>query len=92
MSHVKAGGTTRLGRDSQSKRLGVKKYGGQKVLSGNIVIRQRGTKFRAGKNAMLGKDDTVMATQAGIVSFRAKRVRRFDDSFRETIYVDVLPA
>jgi len=59
MAHKKAGGSTRNGRDSESKRLGVKRYGGQKVLAGNILVRQRGTKFHPGLNVGKGKDDTV---------------------------------
>ena len=74
MSHKKAGGSTSLGRDSVSKRLGVKKYAGETVKSGNILVRQRGSKIRAGKNVMMGKDDTLFAKCEGIVSFSGKRV------------------
>ena len=69
MAHKKAGGSTRNGRDSQSKRLGVKKFGGQLVKAGNILIRQRGTKFRNGFNTGLGKDHTIFATKDGVVAF-----------------------
>jgi large subunit ribosomal protein L27 len=73
MAHKKAGGKTRLGRDSQSKRLGVKKFGGQKVRSGNIIVRQRGTKFRPGRNVGLGKDYTIFATIDGFVKFEHRQ-------------------
>ena len=72
MAHKKAGGSSRNGRDSISKRLGVKRYAGQKVLSGNILIRQRGTKFHPGKNVGRGKDDTLFATSDGVVEFSVK--------------------
>lgn len=77
MAHRKAGGSTQLGRDSISKRLGVKKFGGQKVKSGQIIIRQRGTKFRPGKNVKRGEDDTLFALKDGVVKFSAKKVRIF---------------
>nr|YP_010470996.1 ribosomal protein L27 [Synarthrophyton patena]UVF62825.1 ribosomal protein L27 [Synarthrophyton patena] len=69
MAHKKGSGSTKNGRDSKSKRLGVKKYGGEKVLSGNIIVRQRGTKFNAGFNVGLGKDYTLFALVDGIVKF-----------------------
>ena len=69
MATKKAGGSSRNGRDSESKRLGVKKFGGQQVLAGNIIVRQRGTKFHPGKNVGLGKDHTIFATISGIVQF-----------------------
>ena len=72
MAHKKAAGSTRNGRDSQSKRLGVKKYGGQHVLAGNILIRQRGTKFNAGINVGLGRDHTLFAKAEGAVKFEKK--------------------
>jgi large subunit ribosomal protein L27 len=72
MAHKKAGGSTRNGRDSESKRLGVKKYGGEAVLSGNILVRQRGTKFHAGTNVGLGHDHTLFATAEGKVVFQQK--------------------
>ncbi len=70
MAHKTGGGSTRNGRDSNSKRLGVKKYGGEKVRSGNILVRQRGTKIHPGNNVGRGKDDTLFATADGIVSFQ----------------------
>ncbi len=72
MAHKKAGGSTRNGRDSQSKRLGVKRFGGQVVLAGNILVRQRGTKFHAGENVGIGKDHTLFAKADGKVVFEVK--------------------
>lgn len=69
MAHKKAGGSTRNGRDSESKRLGVKIYGGQAVVPGNIIVRQRGTKFHPGENVGCGKDHTLFAKAAGKVQF-----------------------
>ncbi|MFO7775006.1 MAG: 50S ribosomal protein L27 [Candidatus Hydrogenedentota bacterium] len=84
MAHKKAGGSSRNGRDSQPKRLGVKRFGGQKVRAGNIIVRQRGTQFHAGANVGQGKDDTLFALQDGVVSFRFLRKKRK--------CIDVLPA
>jgi large subunit ribosomal protein L27 len=70
MAHKKAGGSSRNGRDSQSKRLGVKKYGGQEVIAGNIIVRQRGTQFHPGKNVGCGRDYTLFALTDGVVKFR----------------------
>jgi large subunit ribosomal protein L27 len=72
MAHKKAAGSTRNGRDSVSKRLGVKRYGGQLVLAGNILVRQRGTKFHAGTNVGIGKDHTLFAKSTGRVLFEIK--------------------
>ena len=69
MAHKKAGGSTRNGRDSVSKRLGVKRFGGESVKAGNILVRQRGTKFHAGKNVRMGKDHTLFAVSDGRVQF-----------------------
>lgn len=69
MAQKKAGGSSRNGRDSESKRLGVKKYGGESVLAGNILVRQRGTKYKPGKNVGLGKDHTLFSLISGVVSF-----------------------
>ena len=76
MAHKKAGGSTRNGRDSQSKRLGVKRFGGQQVLAGNILVRQRGTHFHPGNNVGRGKDDTLFALSEGRVEFGTFRGRR----------------
>jgi large subunit ribosomal protein L27 len=70
MAHKKAGGSSRNGRDSAGRRLGVKRYGGEDVLSGNIILRQRGTKFHPGRNVGIGKDHTIFATAEGKVIFR----------------------
>ena len=72
MAHKKAGGSTRNGRDSESKRLGVKRYGGEDVLAGNILVRQRGTSFHPGTNVGRGKDDTLFAKADGKVVFEIK--------------------
>ncbi|ASK78281.1 50S ribosomal protein L27 [Paraphotobacterium marinum] len=72
MAHKKAGGSTRNGRDSESKRLGVKKFGGESVLAGNILVRQRGTKFHPGLNVGCGKDHTLFALSNGRVKFEVK--------------------
>ena len=76
MAHKKAGGSTRNGRDSHSKRLGVKKFGGESVMSGNILIRQRGTVYRPGVNVGIGTDHTLFATAHGVVEFRVKGSER----------------
>ena len=72
MAHKKAGGSTRNGRDSESKRLGVKRFGGESVLAGNIIVRQRGTKFHAGVNVGIGRDHTLFALTDGKVKFEVK--------------------
>ncbi len=81
MAHKKAGGSTRNGRDSESKRLGVKRYGGESVLAGNILVRQRGTQFHPGVNVGCGKDHTLFAKADGVVKFvtRGQRNRKFVD-------------
>ncbi|MFB9953407.1 50S ribosomal protein L27 [Rhizobium puerariae] len=83
MAHKKAGGSSRNGRDSESKRLGVKKFGGETVVPGNIIVRQRGTQWHPGQNVGLGKDHTIFALAAGNVSFRTKANGR--------VYVSVMP-
>lgn len=82
MAHKKAGGSSRNGRDSESKRLGVKRFGGQKVLSGNILVRQRGTKMNAGVNVGIGRDHTLFATADGVVSFRTRSGGKVEVSVR----------
>lgn len=76
MAHKKAGGSSRNGRDSESKRLGVKRYGGQLVLAGNIIVRQRGTQFHPGVNVGIGKDHTLFALIDGQVEFALKGPKR----------------
>ena len=77
MAHKKAGGSSRNGRDSAGRRLGVKKFGGEVVVSGNIIVRQRGTKFHPGSNVGLGRDHTLFATSEGKVAFKKTRTRTF---------------
>ncbi|WP_029686307.1 50S ribosomal protein L27 [Tatumella saanichensis] len=72
MAHKKAGGSTRNGRDSNAKRLGVKRFGGETVLAGSIIVRQRGTKFHAGANVGCGRDHTLFATADGQIKFEVK--------------------
>ncbi len=90
MAHKKAGGSTALGRDSQSKRLGVKLFGGQKAQTGSIIIRQRGTKWHPGRNVRRGGDDSLYAVSSGIVKFTQKKVRGFDGELhlRKFIHVE----
>ena len=83
MAHKKSGGSSRNGRDSHSKRLGVKKYGGENVLAGNIIVRQRGTTFWPGANCGIGRDHTLFATVTGNVQFTTKR--------NDRTYVNILP-
>ena len=85
MAHKKAGGSSRNGRDSAGRRLGVKKYGGEKVLAGNIIVRQRGTKFHPGENVGIGKDHTLFALTTGAVNFRRKANGRTFVNVRETL-------
>ncbi len=84
MAHNTAGGSTKNGRESQSKRLGVKKFGGERVLAGNILVRQRGTPFRAGDNVGIGTDHTLFAKVNGRVNFRKK-------GSEQRTFVSVLP-
>jgi len=90
MSKVKATGTTKLGRDSRPKYLGVKLFAGQKIKSGMIIIRQRGTSFTPGKNVKKGRDDTLYAVKAGIVQFRTTKKKKFDGTRRKTKIVSVI--
>lgn len=89
MAHTKAKGSTRLGRESESKRLGVKLYAGEKANAGQIIIRQRGTKFLPGTNVAQGADDTLYAKKAGVVKFSTKNKTRFDGSRRSAKVVSV---
>ena len=84
MAHKKAGGSTRNGRDSHAKRLGVKRFGGQQVLAGNILVRQRGTKVRAGDNVGIGTDHTLFAEVSGQVLFRVRGPE-------QRMYVSIVP-
>ena len=88
MAHKKAGGSSRNGRDSDGRRLGVKKFGDENVLAGNIIIRQRGTKWHAGPNVGMGKDHTLFATRDGQVAFKTGFKRRTFVS----VLADMIPA
>lgn len=87
MAHKKAGGSSRNGRDSQAKRLGVKRYGGQVVAAGNIIVRQRGTQFHPGDNVGIGKDHTLFALTDGTVRFEIKGAAR-----RKTVRIEPVAA
>ena len=87
MAHKKAGGSTKNGRDSHSKRLGLKKFGDEAVLAGNIIVRQRGTKYRAGKNVGIGKDHTLYALTDGTVKFALK-----GKPLRQTVSIEAAQA
>lgn len=89
MAHRKAGGSTTLGRDSISKRLGVKIFGGQKVKTGGIIIRQRGTKFHPGSNVKRGEDDTLFAVKDGVVEFKKINRKKFDGNLVNRTFVSV---
>ena len=90
MAHKKAGGSTSLGRDSESKRLGIKMFGGQKVQTGNIIVRQRGTKYHPGKNVRAGSDDTIYAVKDGTVKFQTKKAKKFNGRVRALTVVNVV--
>jgi large subunit ribosomal protein L27 len=84
MATKKSGGSTRLGRDSNPKYLGIKLYAGEKVKIGQVIVRQKGTKVRPGKNVKLGKDYTIFAMKDGVVKYTTKRVRKFDGTQKTT--------
>ena len=90
MAHTKAKATTKLGRDSESKRLGVKLYDGQIAVPGNIIIRQRGTKFLPGLGVGIGKDDTIYAIKSGKVKFSTRKKIRYDGGRRLVKVVNVV--
>lgn len=89
MAHKKAGGSSSLGRDSQAQRLGVKVFAGEKIKAGEIIVRQRGTKFYPGKNIKRGGDDTLYALKNGILKFYRRKVKRFDGKLLERKFVAV---
>lgn len=89
MAHKKSGGTTRLGRDSAAQRLGVKIYSGQPAGAGQIIIRQRGTRYRAGEGVRRASDDTLYARKSGIVHFYRQQVKRFTGIAKKATYVSV---
>lgn len=90
MAHKKAGGSTSLGRDSESKRLGVKLSDGQIAKPGNIIIRQRGTKYHPGENVRRGNDDTLFSVVNGNVKFSTKKLKKFDGRLKSTKIVSVI--
>ena len=90
MAHTKAKGATRLGRDSKSKRLGVKIFGGQKAQPGAIIIRQKGTKFHPGKNVGCGKDRTIFAKTSGQVVFKKQAKPSFSGKNKKRVFVSVV--
>ncbi len=90
MSHKKAGGSTRLGRDSNAQRLGVKKHDGEIVHPGQIIVRQRGTRVHPGANVKKGSDDTLFAVASGHVKFTQKKRKRFDGNMRQARFVSVV--
>jgi len=91
MAHKKAGGSTSLGRDSAGQRLGVKLFGGQIAKTGNILIRQRGTKWHPGKNVKRGNDDTLYALAPGTVKFTKKKVIGFDGNLHLRRFIHIVP-
>lgn len=91
MAHKKAAGSTRLGRDSNAQRLGVKIFGNQFAKAGNIIIRQRGSKFTAGDGIGVGSDDTLYALKDGLVSFKKVMKRKFTGTLRPTRVVSIKP-
>ncbi|MBU1164083.1 50S ribosomal protein L27 [Patescibacteria group bacterium] len=91
MAHKKAGGSTTYGRDSTSKRLGIKLYAGQQAKTGSILVRQRGSKLRAGENVKKGGDDTLFATTSGIVKFTKKKIRKYDNRLEWAKIVNIIP-
>lgn len=90
MAKIKAGGSTQNTRDSNPQYLGVKRYGGQRVQPGDIIVRQRGSKFRAGDGVQMGKDDTLFATVSGVVQFKKAKLPRFTGALKKTRIVNVV--
>lgn len=90
MAHKKAGGSTRLGRDSNPQYLGTKVADGQSIKAGGVIVRQRGTSIHAGKNVKRGKDDTLFALISGVVKFTTKKRVRFDGSLKKTKFANVI--
>ena len=90
MSHKKAGGSSKNGRDSNAKRLGVKCFGGEKVTTGSVLVRQKGTKWHPGENVGVGRDFTLFALVDGTVSYAEKRMKKFDRSSKFNTVVSVL--
>jgi large subunit ribosomal protein L27 len=89
MAHKKAGGTSKNLRDSAGKRLGIKKFGGEAVLAGNIICRQRGTKWHPGTGVMMGRDHTILAAKNGNVKFTEKKFKKFDNRTMKDTVINV---
>ncbi len=92
MAHKKAGGSTSLGRDSIGKRLGPKRFDGQVVDAGEILVRQRGTKYHPGENVKRGSDDTLYSLVDGIVRYKTKQMKKFNGNLKDTTYISVQTA
>ncbi len=92
MAHKKAGGSTALGRDSVSKRLGVKIFGNQAIKKGQVIVRQKGSKYHAGRNVKMGGDSTLYALTDGLVKFQTKKVTKFNGNLKATRIVSVQSA
>jgi len=92
MAHKKAGGSTSLGRDSQAKRLGVKKHAGETVKAGMVLVKQRGSSFRPGQNVKKGNDDTLFAKTAGLVKITTKRIKGFDGKNKLAKFIHIVTA
>ena len=91
MAHKKAGGSTAWGRDSQSKRLGIKMSQGQSAKPGSILVRQRGSKYRPGQNVKIGGDDTLYSLVSGLVKFSKRKITKFNGRLEKTPFVHVVP-
>ena len=89
MAHRKSAGSTSLGRDSISKRLGIKTFAGQSVKAGFVLVKQRGTKFHPGKNVTRARDDTLLALKDGIVEFQKRKTRKFSGKLSKTCFISV---
>ncbi len=92
MAHKKAGGSTRLGRDSQPQYLGTKVGDGQTIKAGQVIVRQRGTRIHPGKNVKRGKDDTLFAILSGKVKFTQRKKTKFDGSLKMTKFANIIPS
>lgn len=90
MAHKLSAGSTRLGRDSNAQRLGIKLYAGEKAKAGSIIVRQRGTKYHLGENVKLGKDDTIFSLVEGVVKFSKRKMKKFDNNFKTSTVVNVI--
>jgi len=91
MAHKKAGGSTRLGRDSNAQRLGIKLYGGESAKVGAIIVRQRGTRYRAGDGTRVAKDDSVFAIKPGTVKFTKKKIKKFTGKLEKAQIISIQP-